>query len=117
MNIRVAAIASIATLTLCAASAAQPLDATQAKALIAKAECKSCHAVDERVVGPAYQEVAKRYKGDAAAPERLFLKVRAGGGGTYGLVGPHAAITMPPNSSDKISDDDLKKLIAWILAL
>lgn len=99
------------------AQQAQAIDAAQAKAIMQKSDCATCHAIDKRVVGPAYQEVAQKYKGDSTAPEKLFAKVRAGGSGSFGLVGPHGEIRMPANPRDKISDADLKKLIAWILTL
>jgi cytochrome c len=70
--------------------------------------CTACHAVDKKVIGPAYKDVAKKYKGDAKAPEMLAQKVVKGGQGVWG------PIPMPPN---KVSDDDAKKLVAWILSL
>ncbi len=70
--------------------------------------CTACHAVDKKVIGPAYKDVAKKYKGDAKAPEALAQKVVKGGQGVWG------PIPMPPN---KVSDDEAKKLVAWILAL
>ena len=70
--------------------------------------CTACHAVDKKVIGPAYKEVAKKYKGDAKAPEMLAQKVVKGGQGVWG------PIPMPPN---KVSDEEAKKLVAWILAL
>ena len=79
---------------------------------LAKAKnCLACHAVDKKVVGPAYKEVAAKYKGDAGAPARLFDKVRSGGSGVWGQV------PMMAHPADKISDDDLKAAIHWILAL
>jgi cytochrome c len=70
--------------------------------------CTACHAVDKKVIGPAYKDVAKKYKGDAKAAEMLAQKVVKGGQGVWG------PIPMPPN---KVSDDEAKKLAAWILAL
>jgi cytochrome c len=70
--------------------------------------CTACHAVDKKVIGPGYKDVAKKYKGDAKAPELLAQKVVKGGQGVWG------PIPMPPN---KVSDDEAKKLVAWILAL
>ena len=76
-----------------------------------KARCVACHAVDQKRVGPAYKDVAAKYKGDAKAPGHLFDKVRAGGSGNWGQV------PMMPHPVDKISDDDLKAVIHWILSL
>ncbi|HEX9278705.1 MAG TPA: c-type cytochrome [Casimicrobiaceae bacterium] len=70
--------------------------------------CTACHAVDKKVIGPAYKEVAKKYKGDAKASEALAQKVIKGSQGVWG------PIPMPPN---KLSDEEAKKLVAWILAL
>ena len=75
--------------------------------LAAKYNCQACHAVDKKVVGPSYQEVAKKYAGDKAAAEKLEHKVKSGGSGVWG------AIPMPPNN---VPDADLKTLVEWILA-
>ena len=75
---------------------------------LAKAKnCMSCHAIDKKLVGPAYKEVAAKYKGDKAAPAMLAAKVKAGGKGTWGQ------IPMPPNN---VTEDEAKKLVAWVLA-
>src|SRR6266496_6739237 len=70
--------------------------------------CTACHSVDKKVIGPAYKDVAKKYKGDAKAADTLATKVVKGGSGVWG------PIPMPPN---KVSDDEAKKLVSWILAL
>ena len=88
---------------------ATPVKASEA--IVKKARCVACHAVDAKRVGPAYKEVAAKYKGDAGAPARLFEKVRNGGSGVWGQV------PMMAHPADKISDDDLKAAIHWILAL
>ena len=80
------------------------------EAIVKKARCVACHAVDAKRVGPAYKEVAAKYKGDAGAPARLFEKVRNGGSGVWGQV------PMMAHPADKISDDDLKAAIKWVLA-
>lgn len=78
--------------------------------LAKKAGCLNCHAVDMKVVGPAYKEVAAKYKGDATAADKLFAKVNAGGSGNWG--------TMPmPSQKGKMTDADFKTTIAWILSL
>lgn len=78
--------------------------------IVKKARCVACHAVDKKMVGPAYREVAAKYEGQAGAASELFDKVRHGGSGTWG------AIPMTPNDESRISDDNLKAAIAWILA-
>lgn len=85
--------------------------ANDGEAIVKKARCVACHTVDTKRVGPAYKEVAAKYKGDAKAPARLFDKVRAGGAGNWGEV------PMMAHPADKISDDDLKAAIQWILSL
>ena len=75
---------------------------------LAKAKnCLSCHAIDKKLVGPAYKDVAAKYKGDAKAPAMLAAKIKAGGKGTWG------EIPMPPNN---VTDDEAKKLVAWVLS-
>lgn len=91
--------------------ASAPTHAADGEAIVKKARCIACHAVDQKRVGPAYKEVAARYKGDAKAPPVLFEKVRQGGSGNWGNV------PMLAHPADKVSDDDLKAAIQWILAL
>lgn len=79
--------------------------------IIKKARCVACHAIDQKRVGPAYKDVAAKYKGQADAPAMLTAKVRNGGTGVWGQ------IPMPPNGTDKISDADLKAAVEWILKL
>jgi len=77
--------------------------------LLKKSGCAACHAVDKKLVGPAYVEVAAKYKGDAGAAAKLTDKVRKGGSGVWGQV------PMPPNP--QVSDADLKTMITYILTL
>jgi cytochrome c len=72
--------------------------------------CLACHAVDHKVVGPAYKEVAAKYKGDKSAEGKLATKIIKGGGGVWG--GP---MPMPPNP--QVSEAEAKKLVQWILSL
>ena len=75
---------------------------------LAKAKnCMSCHAVDKKLVGPAYKDVAAKYKGDAGAVDKLAAKIKAGGKGVWG------EIPMPPNN---VTPDEAKKLATWVLA-
>ena len=78
------------------------------EALVKAKGCTACHANDKKLVGPAYKEVAKKYKGDATAPAKLAEKVVKGGQGVWGPV------PMPPN---KVTDDEAKKMVAYILAM
>ena len=76
--------------------------------LAKKHNCMACHAVDKKLVGPAYKDVAAKYKGDASAAAKLADKVKKGGQGVWGPV------PMPPNAA--VPDDDIKALVAWVLA-
>lgn len=77
-------------------------------ALAQKNACMSCHGVDKKIVGPAFKEVAAKYKTDKGAEARLFAKVKAGGKGVWGPV------PMPPNP--QVKDEDLHKILAWVLS-
>ena len=92
-----------------AAAAIAPLDDAKALAIMAKAGCAACHAIDKKIVGPAYTEVAKKRKGEAGAAAMLMKKIREGGAGAYG------SIPMPPNPATQISDDELKAMVDWVL--
>jgi cytochrome c551/c552 len=70
--------------------------------------CSGCHALDRRVVGPSFREVAAKYAGAPGAAERLAAKIRDGGQGAWG------AVPMPANPG--LSDADLKTLVGWVLA-
>ena len=76
-------------------------------AIAETAGCLGCHAATTRLVGPSYVEVADKYKGQDVTA-KLIAKVRAGGEGVWG------SVAMPPQ--EEIKDEDLKKLLAWILA-
>jgi cytochrome c len=105
-KILVAAVAVGCTLIVSGASAA--VDAAKAKQLAQKYNCLACHAVDKKLVGPSYDDVAKKYKGDSGAEAKLIAKVKAGGSGVWGQ------IPMPPNN---VPDADVKTLVEWILSL
>ncbi|HYA96287.1 MAG TPA: c-type cytochrome [Terriglobales bacterium] len=83
--------------------------ADDAAALAKKSGCMTCHAVDKKVVGPAYKDVAKKYKGNPNAVAILVKKVSDGGSGVWG------PIPMPPNKP-KVSEADIKTLVNWVLS-
>lgn len=85
-------------------------DAPAAEELAKKDGCLLCHAVDKKVVGPAYKEVAAKYKGDKSMEAKLIEKVKKGGSGVWGQ------IPMPPNSP-QVKDEDIKTIVQWILSL
>jgi cytochrome c len=103
-------LATLAGAALVAAGSANAaLDNAAAEAMMKKDGCAACHTIDKKVVGPAYTEVAAKYKGDAGAAAKLEAKVKAGGGGVWGPV------PMPPNAN--VPDADIKALVGWILTL
>ena len=71
-----------------------------------KYRCMACHRVDAPNVGPAFREVARRYKDDAEATDKLVAKVKKGGRGNWGK------IPMPAND---LSEGDLRVLVRWVL--
>lgn len=75
--------------------------------LAQKHSCTACHATDKKLVGPAYQEVAKKYAGQKDALAQLSDHIRKGGSGRWG------AVPMPPQPA--LSDADLKTLATWVL--
>jgi len=98
----------IATLMLAAAASAHAVDAAKAQEIANKNACMGCHQVDKKLVGPAYKDVAAKYKGDKNAEATLMKKVKAGGSGVWG------PIPMPANAG--LSDADLKTVVEWVLA-
>jgi cytochrome c len=77
--------------------------------LINKSDCKSCHLRDKKSVGPSYMDVAKKYKGDAAAQERIASKIITGGAGVWG---DHAMSAHP-----QISPQNAATMVSYIMSL
>lgn len=100
-------IAAAAALGL-AVHANAAVDEAKAKSLAQSKNCFSCHAADKKLVGPSFQDVAKKYKGDAGAVANLSKKIIGGGGGVWG------PIPMPPNP---VKEDEAKLLVEWILGM
>lgn len=105
MNARYRLLAILSVTTFYAAPAAASLE------LADKGGCTSCHAVDQRKMGPPFREVAKKYQGDAQAFTQLREKVRHGGRGVWGRA------PMPPYGPDRVSDADLDAVLRWLLDL
>jgi len=101
MSVAVAGLMSFAVANVSAADSGM--------ALAQKNACMSCHGIDKKIVGPAYKDVAAKYKGDKTALDRLVNKVHKGGSGVWGQ------IPMPPNP--QVNDADAKTIVAWILSL
>jgi cytochrome c len=89
-----------------AALAALPSQASEE--LAKKHNCFACHAVDKKLVGPAYKDVAAKYRADKGAQAKLVDKVKKGGVGAWGQ------IPMPPNAT--VPDADLQALVKWVLS-
>jgi cytochrome c len=96
-----------AVLALALALAAA-LPAYAQEELAKKHNCFACHAVDKKLVGPSYKDVAAKYRDDKQAEGKLFEKVKKGGQGVWGQV------PMPPNT--QVPDSDIKSLVKWILS-
>ncbi|QDQ26973.1 c-type cytochrome [Chitinimonas arctica] len=97
-------------LLFAALSAATVLTAQAApdgRAMAAKYNCLACHQVDKKVVGPAFRDVAVKYRGDKKAESRLIEKVKKGGVGVWGQI---------PMPAQQISDADLKVIMQWVLS-
>lgn len=77
------------------------------QALATAKNCMSCHAIDKKLVGPSYKEVAGKYAGQAGAADKLAAKILKGGSGVWGPV------PMPANP--QVSEAEAKKLAAWVL--
>ncbi len=76
--------------------------------LAKKNNCTACHSIEKKVVGPAWMDVSKKYKGEAGAKAKLVAKVIKGGSGNWG------AMPMPPN---KLSEADAGTLVDFVLGL
>jgi len=87
---------------------AKPAPAGGGEALVKGSDCAACHAVDHKVVGPSFADVAKKYAGQPGAAAKLAQKIREGGTGNWGTVAmiPHPDFT----------DAQLKEIVAWVLS-
>lgn len=96
------------TMLIAAALAIVAPQARADEALAKSKGCTACHDVKKKLVGPAYADVAKKYKGDAKGQDTMVASIMKGSTGKWG------PIPMPPN---KVTDDEAKKLAAWVLSL
>ncbi len=92
-----------------ALTASAALPALADDALAQSKNCMACHNVDKKVVGPAYKDVAAKYKADKTAADKLATKIIKGGSGVWGPV------PMPANS--QVNEAEAKKLANWILGM
>jgi cytochrome c len=102
-------VTAVAVAGVVAAFAAWPARAQNVEELLKKHACLSCHAVDKKLVGPAYKDVAAKYRTQKDAQKMLIAKVKKGGSGVWGPV------PMPPNSG--VTDAELNTMVGWILSL
>jgi len=97
-----------ATALLGLAVALSPLTASANQALAQQKACLACHTVDKKLVGPAFQDIAKKYAGQKDAEAALVRSIKAGGSGKWGPV------PMPPQPA--LSDSEAQTLAAWVLS-
>jgi len=97
------------TLVCVALSAAFVAPAFASAELAQKKNCLACHAVDKKVIGPAYKEVSAKYAGQKDAADKLAQKILKGGSGVWG------AVPMPANP--QVSEAEAKQLAAWVLTI
>ncbi len=100
MKIRIMLLAAFALAATAQGALASP-DLAKAR------NCMACHAVSNKIVGPAYKDVAAKYAKDAGAAERLAQKIQKGSQGVWGPV------PMPPNP--QVSNEEAATLAKWIL--
>ena len=91
-----------------AADAPAAFSSADAMNIARKNACMGCHAVDRKLVGPSFQQIAAKYKSDAQAQARLEAKVRDGGSGVWGV--------LPMPSHRSMNGADIKTVVGWILA-
>ena len=99
---------TIALAAILATPAMAEVDMKAAAALFAKSDCITCHAIDKKMVGPTFKDVAAKYRGDSSAENRLVEKVIKGGSGVWGTA---AELPHP-----KMKEEDIRTLVQWILA-
>lgn len=107
MNRMIGIIFKIFAGLLCCSFAA----ALEMPELAKKNECVNCHAINGRVVGPAWMEVSKKYLNDPAAEEKLMVRVSKGSSGFFGL------IHMPANDPDGVKQAEMRVLVKFVLGL
>jgi cytochrome c len=79
------------------------------QALATKKNCMGCHAMERKMVGPSYKDVAKKYAADPSATDKLALKIQKGGAGVWGPV------AMPSNP--QVNEKEAQTLASWVLSL
>ena len=103
------AVVVLLAATLAYTSNAVAAEPKAAEALAKNNGCFACHAVDKKLVGPSYKDIAAKYRNDKQAEAKLVQKVKAGGKGVWGDV------PMPPNAH--VKDEDIRTIVQSILTL
>jgi len=96
------------------AGSASAIEKDAALALAKKSGCLACHSIEKKVVGPAWMDVSKKYKGDSSVKDTLVNKVKTGGKGNWTEV--TGGVPMPPYSP-RVSDADIETLVGFVLSL
>lgn len=104
-----AVVAPVAKVEPVAAEVKPAISEADALQLAKKSNCLACHAIDKKVVGPAWKDVAAKYRGDAGAEARMMDKIAKGGSGVWGVM------VMPP--SPQVSEADRRTLARFVLSL
>lgn len=104
-TVAIAAATGQGALAADAPAAFSPVDAMN---IARENACMGCHAVDRKLVGPSFQQIAAKYKGGAQGQARLETKVRDGGSGVWGV--------LPMPSHRSMNGADIKTVVGWILA-
>jgi cytochrome c len=102
-------LVALAALTSALTVVSAPVFADQA--LATAKNCMACHAIDKKMVGPAYKEVAAKYAGDADAVKKLAVSIQKGSTPGKGNWGP---VPMPANT--QVNEAEAAKLAAWVMA-
>ena len=100
---KIVAVSVLAALTLASGAASASADLAKAK------NCMACHAMDKKLVGPSYKDVAAKYASDKDAAARLAKKIREGGTGVWGQV--------PMPSNPQVSEAEAQTLAKWVLTV
>ncbi|MCC6207635.1 MAG: c-type cytochrome [Gammaproteobacteria bacterium] len=103
-----------AAATVVSLQASAEMGREEGLALAQQSGCLACHSIEKKIVGPAWQDVAARYKGNAGARDQLIVKVKAGGKGSWTEV--TGGVPMPPYSP-RVSDENIAALVDFVLSL
>jgi len=101
--------AATATTTAAAPPAVSKEDIQKGMTLLAKSDCLTCHKLGEKVIGPAYKEVAKKYANTPANVKMLAGKILKGGSGNWGAI--------PMTAHTTLSQADAELMVKYILSL